>query len=332
MVPSEAVPRAFMRRTILRATAIVAAGIAWAPRPAAADDADADRRPAGAPPGARAEAPTSEPRTRARALFKQGQLHYSLGEYQQAIAHFREAYQLSAEPALLFDIAQAQRLGGNCPAALEIYRHFVRLAAGSPHAAEAVARIDELSRRCGTPGSEAPGADVAVASDAGAADGAPRADATPLPTPIPTAPPSPSGAVPAPAPSGAPGPQAGSGRWPARARIAVALLASGAAIAAGAGVLHQWNDARHDRWAAEDRRLAPGVPAGADPATWLDRQRQNDGLLRSIWRVDTITTLLASLSAACVVGSAIAGILPQSAPRPTADPDGIRVTWQLRWP
>ena len=45
----------------------------------------------------------------AREHFKKGQTHYSLGEFQDAVQEFREAYRIRHEPAILFNIGQAMR-------------------------------------------------------------------------------------------------------------------------------------------------------------------------------------------------------------------------------
>jgi tetratricopeptide (TPR) repeat protein len=45
----------------------------------------------------------------AREHFKNAQLHYSLGEFEEAVKEFREAYRLRQEPAILFNIAQCHR-------------------------------------------------------------------------------------------------------------------------------------------------------------------------------------------------------------------------------
>jgi len=45
----------------------------------------------------------------AREHFKAGQLHYALGEFEEAVKDFRETYRLRQEPAILFNIAQCYR-------------------------------------------------------------------------------------------------------------------------------------------------------------------------------------------------------------------------------
>jgi len=101
-----------------------------------------------APSAARSETPPSQSAKEARELFAQGQIHYSLGEYEQAIAQFRRAYELTSAPGLLFNIAQAHRLNGDCKQALAIYRHFVRMAPDSEYRPEAETQIAALVVRC----------------------------------------------------------------------------------------------------------------------------------------------------------------------------------------
>ena len=85
------------------------------------------------------------------------------------------------------------------------------------------------------------------------------------------------------------------------------MLGAGTAAGVAAGVVYLWNDGRYDRWRAADQQLS--VPPTGAPMDWLDRQRQNDELLRSIQRVDTIDTVVAAAAVACVLGSALLGVL-----------------------
>ena len=62
--------------------------------------------------------------SRARALFEAGRTAYEAGDYESALTHFRQAYEGSQRPALLFNIGQAaDRLRRNeeALAALEAY-------------------------------------------------------------------------------------------------------------------------------------------------------------------------------------------------------------------
>jgi tetratricopeptide (TPR) repeat protein len=105
---------------------------------------------AGPPPALASPAPvTSEDRARAERLYRLGNQHYELGEYAQAIEHFRRSYQLAPEPVLLFDLAQAYRLHGDCRRSLETYRQFARLAPNHALRFKAQAHIEALQGTCG---------------------------------------------------------------------------------------------------------------------------------------------------------------------------------------
>ena len=67
---------------------------------------------------ARADKPSPE----ARALYDKAIAHYDLAEYEAAIGEFKQAYELSHEAALLFNIAQAYRLKKDWAQALHFYK------------------------------------------------------------------------------------------------------------------------------------------------------------------------------------------------------------------
>jgi len=236
-----------------------------------------------APTGGAVAAGSAADDKEARSLFNQGQVHYSLGEYEQAIADFRRAYELTSAPGLLFNIAQAHRLNGQCKQALEIYRHFVRLAPQSESRAEAQTQIAALAVRCGAVASSQP-----VESQKKA----------PLETtaaaPGPTVVIHQESAAPEPAPP----------RWSKRRRAAVALLATGVGAGLVAGGTAWWNQGRYDQWTDEDRRLAAAM-TGTDPSEWIADQQRNDALLRSIQRADNVSLVLAGVSVAAIVTSAV---------------------------
>jgi tetratricopeptide (TPR) repeat protein len=54
-----------------------------------------------------------------------GLVEYKAGRYDRAIAEFEAAYKLDPEPALLFSLAQAERLGGRCADALDHYERYL---------------------------------------------------------------------------------------------------------------------------------------------------------------------------------------------------------------
>jgi len=263
------------RSSALRCSALLVATVAAAATTSGiARAADASAAPAAA------AASGGESEKEARLLFAQGQIHYSLGEYDLAVSAFRRAYELSAAPGLLFNIGQAHRLNGECKPALEAYRHFVRLVPTSEYRAEADTQIAALTVRCGEAAPPAPANRPEVVK--------------PAPSIAPTSVPS----IAAGATEAAPP------RWSARRKASVALLAGGAGLGLVAGGISWWNNGRYDDWQTEDRRLANPTP-GIDPATWVAQQRDNDARLRSIQRVDTIDLVLAGTAIAAVVASAV---------------------------
>jgi tetratricopeptide (TPR) repeat protein len=62
---------------------------------------------------------------RARALAERGRAAHDARDYAAAIAAFTEAYALAPAPGLLFNLAQAYRLRGNCDDAVLMYRRFL---------------------------------------------------------------------------------------------------------------------------------------------------------------------------------------------------------------
>jgi len=85
--------------------------------------ASAPTAPTVAPATGTASAPTTQD---ALPLYREGLAHYNLAEYDRAIALFKRAYVISRAPELLYNIAQAYRLAGDCPLALRFYRSYAR--------------------------------------------------------------------------------------------------------------------------------------------------------------------------------------------------------------
>lgn len=63
----------------------------------------------------------------ARKKYDAGERAYNLGEFDKAVALFKEAYADWAEPAFLFNIAQTYRQMGDCKQALFFYKRFLAL-------------------------------------------------------------------------------------------------------------------------------------------------------------------------------------------------------------
>ncbi|MGN6108053.1 MAG: tetratricopeptide repeat protein [Kofleriaceae bacterium] len=70
--------------------------------------------------------PDASPGSPGDAAYAEGRRFYDLGEWDEAIERFKEAYQLRADPASLFNIAQAYRLKGDCVEAQRFYKTYRR--------------------------------------------------------------------------------------------------------------------------------------------------------------------------------------------------------------
>ena len=94
-------------------------------------------------------------------LFDQGQTAFEHKDFHTAIAKWKESFRLSNEPELLFNIAQAYRVGGDCTNALATYRQFLSLTPTSEQRPLAEDFVRELSLRC-PPARECPYAGARV--------------------------------------------------------------------------------------------------------------------------------------------------------------------------
>lgn len=99
---------------------------------AATEEAPALEEPPAAAPRAKRLAARDDPaddvpddRERARTLFQQGAEAYAQGDYLLARDKFQAAYDLVAEPALLFNIATAELRLGNTADACRLFRKYV---------------------------------------------------------------------------------------------------------------------------------------------------------------------------------------------------------------
>ena len=74
---------------------------------------------------ARAEDAASSVPAKAKMLAQRGRAAHDAGDYAGAIAAFTQAYAMAPAPALLFNLAQAYRLQGNCDDAAVMYRRYL---------------------------------------------------------------------------------------------------------------------------------------------------------------------------------------------------------------
>ena len=83
------------------------------------------------PAAARAEPWSGAVPAKARALADRGRAFHDAGDYANAIAAFTQAYAMAPSPALLFNLAQAYRLQGNCDDAALMYRRYLETDPGA---------------------------------------------------------------------------------------------------------------------------------------------------------------------------------------------------------
>ena len=138
-----------------------------------------------------APAPDPDPVAQAKQRYGDGKRFYDIGDYAQAIASWKHAYVLSNAPMLLFNIAQAYRLSGDCKKALEMYANYERVDPNPPNREDleqAKTRCDREPTRANPPDGTPPGATPTVATPAATPTAATPPAATPVvvPAPAPT--------------------------------------------------------------------------------------------------------------------------------------------------
>lgn len=92
------------------------------------------------------DAGTEAKQKEAREHYQKGITHYNLGEFEAAILEFKQAYAISNAHGLLFNIAQAYRLGGDAKQGLYFYKTYLRLVPEAPNRADVESRIAELEQ------------------------------------------------------------------------------------------------------------------------------------------------------------------------------------------
>ena len=138
--------------TLLRASALALTVLAAARASSAAPATTAPG--SAASPAATRPAPTATPPTTPPAStpaeaeidehVAQGHRLYQLGRYQEAIAEYRRAYELRADPPFLFQIAECYRQLGATEQALFYYDRYLAGAADGPDRDAAEERVSEL--------------------------------------------------------------------------------------------------------------------------------------------------------------------------------------------
>lgn len=94
---------------------------------------------------ASASANDDKTRIEAKKHFDEGAKQYKLGDFTGAVKEFRTSYELSAEPALLYNLGQTYRKLDQIEMALHSYRQYLADAPQGRHRAEVEAQIAALS-------------------------------------------------------------------------------------------------------------------------------------------------------------------------------------------
>ncbi len=195
----------------------------------------------------RASAQSDSDKEKAKLLHEAGLAEYQAGRYGAAVDAFRHAYKLVPAPGILFNLAQAYRLRGDCKSARRSYKKFLKVSTDAGQIALAKEHMATLSK-CAEPTAAPP---------------PPTTAPVPPPAPAPTAAPSPPAPAPVPPPAPAPAPRT-STPPPAPAAVA-APAAPPAPVAAGADLSAS---SRIDRHPGRAKRLA-GIGLGSAGAAFL---------------------------------------------------------------
>ncbi len=83
----------------------------------------------------------------AKVHYETGIREFDLGRYDEAAQEFVDAYELVGEPAILYNIAQAYRLGERFEKSAQFYRSFLRHMGQVANRAEIEGRIAEMDER-----------------------------------------------------------------------------------------------------------------------------------------------------------------------------------------
>jgi tetratricopeptide (TPR) repeat protein len=86
----------------------------------------------------------ADPKKEAMSHFLEGQKHYNLSEFSDALVEFKAAYRIQTDPILLYNIGQCERQLGHLEEAIRFYRNYLREQSKAPNREEVERRIDEL--------------------------------------------------------------------------------------------------------------------------------------------------------------------------------------------
>jgi tetratricopeptide (TPR) repeat protein len=81
---------------------------------------------------------------KAEAAARDGQVRYEAGEFKLAAERFELAYELDPDPAYLFNLAQAYRLGNECAKAAAAYRKLLGIVTSGPNVAKVEQYVQQM--------------------------------------------------------------------------------------------------------------------------------------------------------------------------------------------
>jgi tetratricopeptide (TPR) repeat protein len=118
--------------------------------------------------------------------FEKGKAAYRLGEFDEAIAAFREGYRLKPDPVFLYNIALAYRGKEDFEKAIFFYQSYLREAPNAHNRAQVEAKIEELGRAVEEKRRAAESPPKTPLSPDGAVPDSTPAEVTPAPQPVET--------------------------------------------------------------------------------------------------------------------------------------------------
>jgi tetratricopeptide (TPR) repeat protein len=137
---------------------------------------------------ANAEPPSRAARAKAEAHYRAGEDYHRRGKYQQAVAEYQAAYDLAPLPLLLFNIAQAYRLGGDKRNALSYYERYLAAEPDGRSATQASLHAEALRKAIAMEEAQRPPPEPPPPEPPPASEPV-VAPAPPPPRPMPVAPP-----------------------------------------------------------------------------------------------------------------------------------------------
>jgi outer membrane protein assembly factor BamD (BamD/ComL family) len=85
-----------------------------------------------------------EGKAKAREIFRTATQHYDLGEFEEALRDFKEAYRHYEEPIFLFNVGQCHRQLGQKSEAVRFFKTYLAKSPNAPNKNEVMAMINKL--------------------------------------------------------------------------------------------------------------------------------------------------------------------------------------------